>query len=178
MAKVRIGTAWLGGCSGCHMSFLDLDEKLIDLADKIEIVYGPLVDAKEFPENVDVAIIEGSIASEEHEELLQTIRKNSKILVALGDCAVTSNVPGMRNLVGREAAEKRAYLELAAFQPQIPGVVVSPLTKRVKPLHSEVKVDVFVPGCPPNAERIYYVLSELLAGRTPEMVGEMATFGQ
>ena len=178
MAKVRIGTAWLGGCSGCHMSFLDLDEKLIDLADKIEIVYGPLVDAKEFPENVDVAIIEGAIAAEEHEELIQKVRKNSKILVALGDCAVTSNVPGMRNFVGREAATKRAYVELAAYQPQIPGEVVSPLVKRVQPLHSHVKVDVFVPGCPPNADRILYVVSELLAGRMPEMIGEMATFGQ
>src|SRR5512141_999818 len=103
MAKVRVATAWLGGCSGCHMSFLDLDEKLVELAPAIDIVYGPLVDAKAFPENVDVALIEGAICATEHQHLLKQIRQNTKILVALGDCAVTSNVPGMRNYVGREA---------------------------------------------------------------------------
>ncbi len=177
MAKVRIATAWLGGCSGCHMSVLDLDEKLVELAPAIEIVYGPLVDAKEYPENVDVALIEGAVAAEEHQHLLKKIRQNTKILVALGDCAVTSNVPGMRNQVGKETALKRAYFELAAAQPQIPGEVVTPLVKTVHPLHNEVKVDVFVPGCPPSAERIYHVLGELLAGRVPKLVGEQVTFG-
>lgn len=177
MAKVRIGTAWLGGCSGCHMSFLDLDEKLIELAPAIEIVYGPLVDAKEFPENVDVTLIEGAVEATEHKHLLRRIRQNSKLVVALGDCAVTSNVPGMRNQVGREAACKRAYFELATAQPQIPGLVISSLVKTVQPIHTEIKVDVFVPGCPPSAERIYFVLAELLAGRMPKLEGDQVTFG-
>jgi len=177
MGKGRIATAWLGGCSGCHMSVLDLDEALVELAPSIEIVYGPLVDAKEYPENVDVALIEGAVAAEEHQHLLRKIREHTKILVALGDCAVTSNVPAMRNYVGKEPALKRAYFELAAAQPQIPGQVVTPLVKTVHPLHNEVTVDVFVPGCPPSAARIRYVLAELLAGRTPKLQGELVTFG-
>lgn len=177
MAKARIATAWLGGCSGCHMSVLDLDERLVELAPAIEIVYGPLVDAKEYPEDVDVALIEGAVAADEHQHLLKQIRERTKIVVALGDCAVTSNVPGMRNLVGKEPALKRAYFELAAAQPQIPGEVITPLVKTVHPLHKEVKVDVFVPGCPPSADRIYHVLAELLAGRIPKLEGELATFG-
>lgn len=177
MGKVRVATAWLGGCAGCHMSVLDLDEKLVELAPAIEIVYGPLVDAKEYPENVDVALIEGSVAAEEHEHLLRQIRERTKILVALGDCAVTGNVPGMRNLLGKEPALSRAYLELATFQPQIPGESITPLAELVSPLHHIVKVDVFVPGCPPSAERIYYVLGGLLAGRMPKLRGEQLTFG-
>ncbi len=177
MAKARIATAWLGGCAGCHMSVLDLGEKLVELAPAIDIVYGPLVDAKEYPEGVDVAIIEGSVAAEEHKHLLKKIRERSKIVVALGDCAVTSNVPGMRNYVGKEAALDRAYLELAASQPQIPGQIITELAESVQPIHTEVKVDVFVPGCPPSAERIYHVLGELLAGRVPKLVGEQVTFG-
>jgi NAD-reducing hydrogenase small subunit len=159
------------------MSVLDLDEKLVELAPAIEIVYGPLVDAKEYPENVDVALIEGAVAATEHQELLKQMRARTKILVALGDCAVTSNVPAMRNPVGKETCLKRAYLELAASQPQIPGEVVTPLVKTVHPVHREVPIDVFVPGCPPSAERIYFVLAELLAGRMPKLVGEQATFG-
>jgi NAD-reducing hydrogenase small subunit len=159
------------------MSVLDLDEKLVELAPAIEIVYGPLVDAKVYPENVDVALIEGAVAAEEHQHLLREIRARTKILIALGDCAVTSNVPGMRNQVGKEAALKRAYFELAAAQPQIPGQVVTPLVKTVHPLHAEVPIDIFVPGCPPSADRIYYVLAELLAGRMPKLQGKQLTFG-
>src|SRR5512142_2342053 len=151
MGKVRLATAWLSGCSGCHMSVLDLDERLVELAPAIEIVYGPLVDAKEYPEQVDVALVEGAVGATEHQELLKEIRRNTKVLVALGDCAVTGNVPSMRNYVGREAVLDRAYLELASHQPQVPGEVVTRLVKTVQPLHTEILVDVFVPGCPPSA---------------------------
>ena len=177
MGRTRLATAWLSGCSGCHMSVLDLDEKLIELASAIEIVYGPLVDAKEYPENVGVALVEGAIGATEHQELLMKIRRNTKTLVALGDCAVTGNVPSMRNYVGKEAVLNRAYLELASYQPQIPGEVVTPLVKTVQPLHKGVLVDVFVPGCPPSAESICCVLTELLAGRMPKLAGAQLRFG-
>src|SRR5690349_2758055 len=103
MTKVRVATVWLDGCSGCHMSFLDIDERVIDLADKIELVYSPLVDLKEFPENVDVALVEGAVSSDEDLHKAQIIRARSKIVVSLGDCAVTSNVPSMRNPFGVDA---------------------------------------------------------------------------
>lgn len=177
MAKTRLATAWLGGCSGCHMSLLDLDEKLIDLAPLIEMVFGPLVDLKVFPPEVDITLVEGAIINQENIEMLRQIRNNSRLVVALGDCAVTGNVPGMRNPIGREAVTSRAYLELVACQPQIPNEVVAPLVKNVRPLHRECAIDLFVPGCPPDASRIYYVLSELLAGRLPALAEEQRMFG-
>src|ERR1041385_8697574 len=92
MERLRIATVWFGGCSGCHMSFLDLDEALIDLAQKIHLVYSPIVDTKEYPKNVDVVLIEGAVCNEEHLELAYRIRARTKVVVALGDCAVTTFV--------------------------------------------------------------------------------------
>jgi NAD-reducing hydrogenase small subunit len=177
MAKVRVATAWLGGCSGCHMSFLDLDEKLVELAPLIDIVWGPLVDPKEYPKDVDVALIEGAVILEENRELIHVIRANSKLVLALGDCAITGNVPGMRNQFGRESVLDYAYLAPTVVQAQVPRQVVSPLVQRVQPIHKEIKVDAFIPGCPPSADRIYYAISELLAGRLPKLEGAMGTFG-
>ena len=177
MAKPKIATDWLGACSGCHMSLLDLDERLVAIAPLIEIVYGPLVDLKEYPDNVDVAIVEGAVISEENIHLLQTMRARSSLLFALGVCAVTGNVPGMRNLVGLDAALERAYVELPSVQPQVPDRIVTGLVKQVKSIHRYVKVDVFVPGCPPSPDRIFFVLSELLAGRMPVLDAANSTFG-
>jgi NAD-reducing hydrogenase small subunit len=91
MSKARIATVWMDGCSGCHMSLLDIDEKLLDIAEKIDLVWSPLVDIKEFPDNVDVALVEGAISSEEDVERIHNVRSKTKILVALGDCAVTGD---------------------------------------------------------------------------------------
>lgn len=177
MSKVRVATVWLDGCSGCHMSFLDQDERLIDLAGLIEVVHSPIVDPKEFPENVDVAIVEGAVSSEEDLHKIQIIRERSKILVSLGDCAVTSNVPAMRNTFKVADILRRAYGETADYNAGTgPTEGVPPLLKRARPLHEIVTVDVFVPGCPPSADAIFYVLSELLAGRTPNP-SELTRFG-
>ena len=97
MKKARVATMWLDACSGCHMSFLDIDEALLDVAPKIDLVYGPLVDAQEFPDDVDVCIIEGAIGNQDDVERVKRARERSRILVALGDCATTGNVPSMRN---------------------------------------------------------------------------------
>src|SRR5512145_824620 len=169
MSKVRVATVWLDGCSGCHMSFLDIDERLIELAQYIEVVYSPLVDPKVFPESVDVALIEGAVSSNEDLEKVRHIRAHTKILISLGDCAVTGNVPSMRNSFKVDDVLNRAYIENASVQQQIPNVSVPTLLPRVVPVHSVVPVDIFVPGCPPSADTIYFVLSELLQGRTPDM---------
>src|SRR5512133_1893237 len=97
MSKKKLATVWLDGCSGCHMSFLDMDERLIELAGKIELVYSPLVDVKEFPKDVDVTIVEGAVATNEDEAKIKKIRRRTKFLLALGDCGITGNVPAMRN---------------------------------------------------------------------------------
>jgi NAD-reducing hydrogenase small subunit len=166
-SKIRLATVWLDGCSGCHMSFLDTDERLIALAQRVNVVWGPLVDAKEFPENVDVTLVEGAISSEEDLHRVRLVRERTKVLVSLGDCAVTGNVPAMRNKFGADAVLRRAYLENVTLEPQMPREAVPPLRAIVRPVHEAVPVDVFVPGCPPSADLIFSVLSELLEGRQP-----------
>ena len=170
--KVRVATVWLSGCSGCHMSFLDQDERLVDLAKKIQLVYSPIVDVKEFPENVDVTLIEGAIANEEQLSMLKKVRSRTKILISLGDCAVTGNVTALRNSWRHsdEAVLLRAYKDKADLNAAIPTAVPKLLIK-ARPLHEEVKVDYYIPGCPPSADLINYVLTELLAGRAPVMEG-------
>ncbi len=176
MSKVKVATVWLDGCSGCHMSFLDLDERLLAVADRIEVVYSPLVDNKIFPDKVDVTLVEGAVSSVEDLEKIKHIRANTKILISLGDCAVTSNVPSMRNPVGRQAILNRAYIENAARQNQIPSEEVPELLPQARPVHEFVKVDLFMPGCPPPADTIFYVVSELLEGRMPDL-GTKVRFG-
>jgi NAD-reducing hydrogenase small subunit len=169
MSKARIATVWLDGCSGCHMSLLDMDERLIDLAPLIELVYSPLVDAKEYPENVDVVLIEGAVSSGEDLEKIRKVRSRTKILISLGDCAVTSNVPGVRNQFSVADVEHRAYIENAQNNQHVPRQVIPPLLPKSRPVHEYVKVDLFIPGCPPSADTIHFALSELLAGRIPDL---------
>ena len=171
MNKKRLATVWLDGCSGCHMSFLDLDERLLDLAGRVELVYSPLVDHKQYPENVDVVLVEGSISSEEDLHKIKMIRERSKILVSLGDCAVTGNVPAMRNAFKTADVLRRVYVENVSVPSPTPNQVVPALLPRVCPVHEVVPVDVFVPGCPPSADTIFFTLSELLEGRRPDLTG-------
>jgi NAD-reducing hydrogenase small subunit len=172
MNKMRLATAWLDGCSGCHMSILDLDERLIELMQSADLVYSPLVDTKEYPENVDVVLVEGAVSTDEDLNKIRIIRQRTRILVSLGDCAVTSNVPGMRNRFPAEAILHRAYFENAQLNQQVPHQVIPPLLTTSRPVHEFVKVNVFVPGCPPSADTIYFVLTELLAGKTPDLAGK------
>ena len=169
MSKKRLATVWLDGCSGCHMSFLDMDDRLIELADKADLVYSPLVDAKEFPADVDIALVEGAVSSEDDFHKIQTIRGRTKTLVSFGDCAVTANVPAMRNPFTVESVYDRAYRENATLEAQIPDQVIPRLLAYARPVHEVVPVDVYIPGCPPSADVIYYALMELLDGRTPEL---------
>ena len=162
------------------MSFLDLDEWLIDFAQAVELVFSPVMDIKEYPENVDVVLIEGAIANEDHLELIHKIRRRSKVIVSFGDCAVTGNVTAYRNpLGGAEEVLKRAYLEGADIYAQIPSEpgIVPKLLDRVMPVHEVVPVEVFLPGCPPPAPRIKALLEQVIAGQTPSLPAQELKFG-
>ncbi|MBC7220123.1 NADP oxidoreductase [Candidatus Bipolaricaulota bacterium] len=175
MPKIRLASVWLSGCSGCHMSFLDLDERLIELASKADLVHSPIVDSKEYPEDVDVVLVEGAVGNTEQRHLLEEIRGKTKILVAFGDCAVTGNVPSLRNPLLREEVLRAVYGE-----GDIPGLEegdVPALLPQALPLHSVVRVDRFLPGCPPSADRIWRFIEALLAGKRPELTGADLRFG-
>ncbi len=172
MTRIRVATTWLDGCSGCHMSFLDIDENIIQLFDRIELVYSPLVDFKTIPENIDLALVEGAVSSEADKEEILTLRSRSKILISFGDCAVTANVPGMRNQFSVMETLSRAYVENSASGQILPSGSVPKLLEYSRPVHEYVAVDLFLPGCPPPAGVILSTLSDLIDGRPPSLGGK------
>jgi NAD-reducing hydrogenase small subunit len=176
MDKVRLATVWLDGCSGCHMSLLDMDEGLAAVAPRIDLVYSPLVDAHTPPEGIDVVLVEGAVATTADREKLLHLRACARILVSFGDCAVTANVPGMRNRFPREAVLQRAYVENGHAGAGIPARDLPRLLLQTRPVHEFVPVDHFLPGCPPPPEAIAHLLTALLEGRPPEL-GGLTRFG-
>ncbi|WP_345991425.1 oxidoreductase [Sulfurimonas sp. HSL-1716] len=179
MTKIRLATIWLDGCSGCHMSFLDMDERLIELAPYFDLVYSPYVDAKEFPKEVDLSIVEGAVSSDHDLEMIKKIRANSKTILALGDCAVTGNVSALKNLYGTDAVLQRGYFELADINKnkRYPSQIVPKLLDKVIPLHEAVKIDYFLPGCPTPADAVYETIKALIEGREIN-VNELTRFGK
>jgi NAD-reducing hydrogenase small subunit len=176
MTRPTFATTWLDGCSGCHMSFIDMDERLLEIAGKADLVYSPLIDIKDYPDWVDFCLVEGAVSSEDDLVKIRRLREHTGTLISFGDCAVTANVPGMRNPIGPKPLLERAYLENATLNQHIPLDVVPPLLPMAQPVHRVVKVDVFLPGCPPSADLIHGVLVDLLEGRTPDTTG--ARFGR
>ncbi len=160
--RPRLATLWLDGCSGCHMSLLDLDERLLEIARRFELVYSPLLDAKEYPAAVDVALVEGAVATQADLRRIREVRERTRTVVSFGDCAVTGNVPALRNQIGIEAV-----LSVYETPPEreVPGLLP------VLPVHQVVAIDHFLPGCPPSADAIFEVLMALLEGRPPAPSG-------
>ena len=180
MGRVRLATVWLGGCSGCHMSFLDLDEWLIDLAGRADLVYSPLMDAKDYPDDVDVVLVEGAVANEDNLEMIRRVRERSRVLVSFGDCAVTGNVTALRNPLGlADEVLRPVYVENGDLNARRPDdrVVVPVLVDRVVPVHSVVPVDFYLPGCPPPADRVRAVVEALLDGKAPQLDADQRRFG-
>lgn len=171
MSRKKIATVWLGGCSGCHMSLLDIDERILDVAKLADIVKCPIVDGKEFPQ-VDIALVEGSVTSDEHLREIKHIRKNATTLIAFGDCAVMTNVTGMRNYFPLQEVLDTSYKNAISndsegTMPDHPALLK--LNDKVVPLQEVVNVDFVIPGCPPHADTIFYVLFEFLNDRIPDL---------
>jgi NAD-reducing hydrogenase small subunit len=171
MAKPKIATDWMGACSGCHMSLLDMDERLVELLGKVELTSSPITDLKVPPESgVDVGVLEGAVNNTDNEHVAKRMRERCKILVAIGDCAVFGGILGMRNFEPAYVALERAYegadTTVDGKVPDSPEIM-RPVVNRA--VNEVVKVDVHVPGCPPRADVLYYVLSELAEGRIPKL---------
>lgn len=175
MAKPKVASDWLAGCAGCHMSLLDIDERIIKLAELVDLRATPVTDLKEPDESgVTVGILEGAVNNTANEEVAHKMRKRSKILVAMGDCAVFGGVPAMRNMCGIREALNRAYVETESTDSQgaIPTDPELAVPTNVRALNEVVPVDVYIPGCPPDADTIFHVLSALAEGKIPELKDE------
>jgi NAD-reducing hydrogenase small subunit len=175
MAKVKVASAWLDSCAGCHMSLLDVDEAIVDLANVLELTATPITDIKEFP-SVDVGIIEGAIGNEHDEHVARDLRAKCKILMVLGDCSCFGGIVGMRNLFDTKEIMDRYYHTESTTGDTIPSSEDLPPLTRVRSINEVVKVDCYVPGCPPSAKAIQYAISELLEGRIPVIPSEMMRF--
>ena len=179
MAKPLVATGHFTGCFGCHMSILDIDERILDLVELVEFDKSPINDIKRFSRPIDVGIIEGGISNDENAEVLREFRKNCKVLVAIGACALTGGVPAMRNGVPLQECLEEAYLNgptvkghgLIPNDPDIPN-----LFDRVYPCHEVVKVDYFLPGCPPSADTLWAALTALLGGEEPALPYELVKY--
>ena len=170
-SKPIIATCWLAGCAGCHMSLLDIDERIVALSELVDFSVSPITDFKELPE-VDIALIEGAVANEDNMEVLKDFRKKAKFLIAFGDCAIFGNLPAMRNAFTVKECLEEAFLDTeSTVNPNgiIPtGEDVPKLLPKVLTVPQVVKTDYNLPGCPPDADAIWFLLTELLAGRVPE----------
>lgn len=172
MSKPKVASDWLCGCAGCHMSILDIDERILQVVELVNLRAMPITDLKEPDKSgVDVGILEGGINNTYNEEVAKKMRERSKFLVALGDCAVFGGVPAMRNFCGADAALKRAYIEAESNDEEgkVPSSPELAVMTRVRAVHEVVPVDLHIPGCPPDADVIFYALTELAQGRIPDI---------
>jgi NAD-reducing hydrogenase small subunit len=168
--KLRVATASLCGCFGCHMSLLDIDERILDLVDLVTFDRTPLTDIKTLGD-CDLGLIEGGVANAENVEVLREFRRRCKVLVAVGACAVNGGIPAMRNQVSLADCLQESYCDgIGVHNPGIPNDIEIPLLlNQVHPIHEVVAVDYFLPGCPPSADAIWTFLTQLLAGQPIEL---------
>lgn len=173
MSKPRVATTSLAGCFGCHMSILDIDERIIDLVEIIDFDKSPIDDFKHFTARCAVGLVEGGCCNDENVKVLRDFRENCDVLVSLGDCATMGGIPALRNLVPTEECFQEAYLDgPSVYNPsgKVPGDIELPrLLDKVRPCHEVVKIDYFLPGCPPSADTIWAALTALLSGGEVEL---------
>jgi NAD-reducing hydrogenase small subunit len=169
--KLKLATVSLAGCFGCHMSLLDIDERLLELIQQVDFDRSPLTDIKEVGD-CDIGLIEGGLCNSENVEVLREFRRHCKTLVAVGACAISGGLPAQRNHLSLSAVLNDVYrrrdgMEALSVVPNDPELPL-PL-HHVHPIHEVVHVDYFVPGCPPSADVLWLFLNDLMAGRTPHL---------
>lgn len=175
--KLKVATTSLAGCFGCHMSFLDIDERILDLLELVEFDRSPLTDIKECGP-CDIGIIEGGICNAENIHVLREFRKNCKVLIAIGACAVNGGLPAQRNHLDlRDCLQEVYHYSPGVVGGQVPSDPELPLPlDKVHPIHEIVRVDYFIPGCPPSGDAIWKFLTDLIEGRTPRLGHPMLHF--
>lgn len=177
MGKVTLASEWMEACAGCHMSILDIDARIVELLQHVEFSSSPITDLKHPPEEgVDVGILTGAVGNSHQVEVTQEMRERAKTLIALGDCAVFGGICTMRNFFSNEELLRRGYVETESTENE-EGIIpdseeLGKLTEKVMAVDEVAPVDVYLPGCPPSADAIWYVLTELLAGRKPVLSDE------
>lgn len=171
MSKPRIATTSLAGCFGCHMSLLDIDERILELAELVEFDKSPINDFKDFQDRCLVGLIEGGCCNEENVEVLKRFRRHCDILISVGDCAIMGGIPALRNGIPLGECLEEAYLKGPTVHnpsgriPDDPEIPL--LLDRVYPCHEVVKIDYHLPGCPPPADTLWEALVALLSGKQP-----------
>jgi len=180
MAKPKIATTSLAGCFGCHMSLLDIDERILKLVELVDFDKSPVNDIKEFTGPCLVGLIEGGVSNDENVHVLRDFRKHCQILISLGECAIMGDIPSMRNAIPLKECLEEAYLNgPTCYNPsrQIPNDPELPLLlDKVYPCHEVVKIDYFLPGCPPSADTIWQALTALLENKPLELPYELIKY--
>jgi len=181
VSKPVIATASLAGCFGCHMSLLDIDERILKLVELVEFDKSPIDDIKKFTRPVDVGLIEGGCCNSENVEVLRSFRKACKVLVSVGECAIMGGLPALRNSIPLKECLEEAYLNSPTVDPGDKPIIPNDedlpiILDKVYPCHEVVKIDHFLPGCPPSADLIWEALTALVEGRPLALTYDLITF--
>ncbi len=176
--KLKVATCSLAGCFGCHMSFLDIDERIVQLVENVEFDRSPINDFKELADEIDIGLIEGGVCNTENIETLRDFRSKCKVLIAVGACSISGGVPALRNGIDvRELLEESYINGVGVENGQIPTDPELPyILEEVSPIHEVVKVDFFLPGCPPPADAFWQILTDIIDGRQPDLPYDLLSF--
>lgn len=180
MSKPKVATTSLAGCFGCHMSLLDIDDRILKLVELVQIDKSPVNDLKKFTGRCAIGLIEGGCANEENVHVLEDFRKHCDVLIGVGDCAIMGGLPAMRNMMPLQECLNEAYLHgPSVYNPlgQIPNDPEIPLLlDKVYPCHEVVKIDYHLPGCPPPADTLWEALVALLTNQPVNLPYELIKY--
>jgi len=181
MSKPIVATTSLAGCFGCHMSLLDIDDRILKLIELVEFNKSPIDDIKTFTKQCDIGIIEGGCCNSENVHVLKEFRKHCKILISLGECAIMGGLPAMRNGIPVKECLEEAYLggptvglnteKIMPNDEELPMIL-----DKVYPCHEIVKIDYYLPGCAPRADLIWEAVAALVTGNPMNLPYEVVKF--